>query len=172
MILQKLNADGVLSPTLQREYYRSGEKPSPESKPWNNYEVKRVLPGCSLYRGFRIWKISAERFPGNKQRNRPESEWIYAENTHEGIIDKELFRQVQEKIREFTEEYKKRHQLNNGAIRSQNFYTGKIRCGGCGNRMILSRKSPGHFIISAVPMQTINQEETSARGTGSKRIRG
>ena len=98
-----------------------------------------------MYRGFRIWKISAERFPGNKQRNRPESEWIYAENTHEGIIDKELFRQVQEKSGNLRKNIKKRHQLNNGAIRSQNFYTGKIRCGGCGNRMILSREKSGTF---------------------------
>ena len=31
------------SPTLQRKFYKTGEKPLPESKPWNNYEVKRVL---------------------------------------------------------------------------------------------------------------------------------
>ena len=144
-IAKKLNADGVLSPTLQREYYRSGEKPSPESKPWNNYEVKRVLQDVHCTGDSVYGKYQQSVFQGNKQRNRPESEWIYAENTHEGIIDKELFRQVQEKIREFTEEYKKRHQLNNGAIRSQNFYTGKIRCGGCGNRMILSREKSGTF---------------------------
>lgn len=144
-IAKELNADGVLSPTLQREYYRSGEKPSPESKPWNNYEVKRVLQDVHCTGDSVYGKYQQSVFQGNKQRNRPESEWIYAENTHEGIIDKELFRQVQEKIREFTEEYKKRHQLNNGAIRSQNFYTGKIRCGGCGNRMILSREKSGTF---------------------------
>lgn len=125
-----------------------------------------------MYRRFCIWKISAECFQGNKQRNLPESEWLYAENTHEGIIDKELFRQVQEKIREFTEAYKKKHQLNNGAIRNHNFYTGKIRCGGCGNRMVLSREKQGHFIISVVQMRTINPEEISVRGTESKRIRG
>ena len=144
-IAKKLNADGVLSPTLQREYYRSGEKPSSESKPWNNYEVKRVLQDVHCTGDSVYGKYQQSVFQGNKQRNRPESEWIYAENTHEGIIDKKLFRQVQEKIREFTEEYKKRHQLNNGAIRSQNFYIGKIRCGGCGNRMILSREKSGTF---------------------------
>ena len=99
----------------------------------------------SIVPRFCIWKISAECFSRNKQRNLPESEWLYAENTHEGIIDKELFRQVQEKIREFTEAYKKKHQLNNGAIRNHNFYTGKIRCGGCGNRMVLSREKTGTF---------------------------
>lgn len=124
-IAKKLNADGVLSPTLQREYYRSGEKPSSESKPWNNYEVKRVLQDVHCTGDSVYGKYQQSVFQGNKQRNRPESEWIYAENTHEGIIDKKLFRQVQEKIREFTEEYKKRHQLNNGAIRSQNFISAR-----------------------------------------------
>lgn len=110
-----------------------------------NYVEKRVLQDVHCSGDSVYGKYQQSVFQGNKQRNRPESEWIYAENTHEGIIDKELFRQIQEKIREFTEEYKKRHQLNNGAIRSQNFYTGKIRCGGCGNRMILSREKFGTF---------------------------
>ena len=67
------------------------------------------------------------------------------ENTHEGIIDRELFQQVQSKIQEYTEAYKKKHQQNNGAIRNHNFYTGKIWCGGCGNRMTLSRERNGTF---------------------------
>ncbi|MCB8576816.1 recombinase family protein [Dorea formicigenerans] len=144
-IAKRLNTDGILSPTLQREYYKTGEKPSPESKPWNNYEVKRVLQDVHCTGDSVYGKYQQSVFQGNKQRNLPESEWLYAENTHEGIIDKELFRQVQEKIREFTEAYKKKHQLNNGAIRNHNFYTGKIRCGGCGNRMVLSREKTGTF---------------------------
>ena len=65
---------------------------------------------------------------------------MHVENTHEGIIDRELCQQVQSKIQEYTEAYKKKHQQNNGAIRNHNFYTGKIWCGGCGNRMTLSRE--------------------------------
>lgn len=168
-IAKRLNTDGILSPTLQREYYKTGEKPSPESKPWNNYEVKRVLQDVHCTGDSVYGKYQQSVFQGNKQRNLPESEWLYAENTHEGIIDKELFRQVQEKIREFTEAYKKKHQLNNGAIRNHNFYTGKIRCGSCGNRMVLSREKQGHFIISVVQMRTINPEEISVRGTESKK---
>lgn len=49
------------------------------------------------------------------------------------------------KIQEYTEAYKKKHQQNNGAIRNHNFYTGKIWCGGCGNRMTLSRERNGTF---------------------------
>ena len=144
-IAKKLNADGVLSPTLQREYYKTREKPLPESKPWNNYEVKRVLQDVHCTGDCVFGKYQQSVFQGNKLRNCPESEWIYAENTHEGIIDKELFQQVQEKIRIFTEEYKKKHQLNNGATRKQNFYTGKIWCGGCGNRMALTKEKSGTF---------------------------
>ena len=67
------------------------------------------------------------------------------ENTHEGIIDKELFRQVQEKIQEFTEAYKKKHQLNNGAIRNHNFYTGKIMVWGLWEpHGVVQRKKQGH----------------------------
>ena len=139
-IARQLNKDGVLSPTLQRKFYKTGEKPLPESKPWNNYEVKRVLQDVHCTGDSVFGKYQQSVFQGNKQRNRPESEWVHVENTHEGIIDRELFQQVQSKIQEYTEAYKKKHQQNNGAIRNHNFYTGKIWCGGCGNRMTLSRE--------------------------------
>ena len=134
-----------LSPTLQRKFYKTGEKPLPESKPWNNYEVKRVLQDVHCTGDSVFGKYQQSVFQGNKQRNRPESEWVHVENTHEGIIDRELFQQVQSKIQEYTEAYKKKHQQNNGAIRNHNFYTGKIWCGGCGNRMTLSRERNGTF---------------------------
>lgn len=144
-IARQLNKDGVLSPTLQRKFYKTGEKPLPESKPWNNYEVKRVLQDVHCTGDSVFGKYQQSVFQGNKQRNRPESEWLYVENTHEGIIDRELFQRVQSKIQEYTEAYKKKHQQNNGAIRNHNFYTGKIWCGGCGNRMTLSRERNGTF---------------------------
>ena len=144
-IARQLNKDGVLSPTLQRKFYKTGEKPLPESKPWNNYEVKRVLQDVHCTGDSVFGKYQQSVFQGNKQRNRPESEWVHVKNTHEGIIDRELFQQVQSKIQEYTEAYKKKHQQNNGAIRNHNFYTGKIWCGGCGNRMTLSRERNGTF---------------------------
>ena len=144
-IARQLNKDGVLSPTLQRKFYKTGEKPLPESKPWNNYEVKRVLQDVHCTGDSVFGKYQQSVFQENKQRNRPESEWVHVENTHEGIIDRELFQQVQSKIQEYTEAYKKKHQQNNGAIRNHNFYTGKIWCGGCGNRMTLSRERNGTF---------------------------
>ena len=38
-IARQLNKDGVLSPTLQRKFYKTGEKPLPGSKPWNKVET-------------------------------------------------------------------------------------------------------------------------------------
>ena len=107
--------------------------------------MKRVLQDVHCTGDSVFGKYQQSVFQGNKQRNRPESEWLHVENTHEGIIDRELFQQVQSKIQEYTEAYKKRHQQNNGVIRNHNFYTGKIWCGGCGNRMTLSRERNGTF---------------------------
>ena len=171
-IARQLNKDGVLSPTLQRKFYKTGEKPLPESKPWNNYEVKRVLQevhctGDSVY-----GKFQYSVFQGNKQRNRPENEWLHVENTHEGIIDRELFQKVQSKIQEYMEAYKKKHQQNNGAIRNHNFYTGKIWCGGCGNRMTLSRERNGRCLcgFNYYPMYSLDLSKkiSSAMQTRTK----
>ncbi len=148
MILQ----DSSIKMEFYRRLYRENSiKPVksrfPESKPWNNYEVKRVLQDVHCTGDSVYGKSQHSVFQGNKQRNRPESEWVHVENTHEGIIDRELFQQVQSKIQEYTEAYKKKHQQNNGAIRNHNFYTGKIWCGGCGNRMTLSRERNGTFFL-------------------------
>ena len=87
-IAKRLNTDGILSPTLQREYYKTGEKPSPESKPWNNYEVKRVLQDVHCTGDSVYGKYQQSVFQGNKQRNLPESEWLYAENTTKELLIK------------------------------------------------------------------------------------
>lgn len=143
-IAKRLNADGILSPALQRKFYRTGEIQVPLTQPWNNYEVKRVLMdrhvlGCCVY-----GKYQQSVFVSNsKQRQCPENEWMINENTHEAIIDRGLFEQVQIKIAEATEAFKKRHGSNNGEIRKHNFYTGKITCGGCGNRMVLGKEKNG-----------------------------
>ena len=157
-IARQLNKDGVLSPTLQRKFYKTGEKPLPESKPWNNYEVKRVLQDVHCTGDSVYGKFQYSVFQGNKQRNRPENEWLHVENTHEGIIDRELFQKVQSKIQEYMEAYKKKHQQNNGAIRNHNFYTGKIWCGGCGNRMTLSRERNGRCLcgFNYYPMYSLD----------------
>lgn len=87
--------------------------------------MKRILQDVHCTGDSVFGKYQQSVFQGNKQRNRPESEWVHMENTHGGIIDRELFQQVQSKIQEYTETYKKKHQQNNGAIRNHNFYTGK-----------------------------------------------
>jgi DNA invertase Pin-like site-specific DNA recombinase len=145
-IAKNLNAAGVLSPTLQRQFYKTGEKADPKTKPWNNYEVKRVLQdihstGDSVYGKYQ----QSVFLEDGKQRSRPESEWMRVEDTHEGIIDKDTFRNVQDKIREYTEEYKKKYRQNNGSTRKYNFYTGKIWCSECGNRMVLTKERNGTF---------------------------
>ena len=145
-IAKRLNADGVLSPALQRKFYRTGEIQVPQTQPWNNYEVKRVLMdrhvlGCCVY-----GKFKQSVFVNNsKQRQCPEEEWMITENTHEAIIDREMFGQVQIKIAKVTEAFKKRHGSNNGETKKYNFYTGKITCGGCGNRMVLGKEKSGVF---------------------------
>ena len=146
-IAKKLNADGILSPALQRKFYRTGEIQVPQTQPWNNYEVKRVLMdwhvlGCCVYGRYQKSVFSDNR----KLCQCSEEEWIIKENTHEAIIDRDMFEQVQVKIVEATEAFKKRHGSNSGEIRKQNFYTGKITCGGCGNRMVLGKENKGVLV--------------------------
>ena len=56
--------------------------------------MKRVLQDVHCTGDSVFGKYQQSVFQENKQRNRPESEWVHVENTHEGIIDRELFQQV------------------------------------------------------------------------------
>ena len=54
-----------------------------------NREGFREVTGCLLY-------TSTVSFKSKKKVRKPESEWFRVENTHEPIIDKEVFYRVQE----------------------------------------------------------------------------
>lgn len=71
---------------------------------------------------------------------RPESEWVIVENTHEPLVDQATFDTVQERIK-----------IKQPATweSSDNMFRGLMICGGCNTRMVFStrkgRKSKGHF---------------------------
>ena len=58
---------------------------------------------------------------------KPKSEWIRSENTHQPIISKELFEQVQETIKERT--------YTKSKPKKYSIYNGILKCADCGRAM-------------------------------------
>ena len=72
----------------------------PESKryEWTIAHVKAILKS-EVYIGNSVHnRQSTVSFKSKKKVRKPESEWFRVENTHEPIIDKEVFYRVQEQI--------------------------------------------------------------------------
>ena len=90
---------------------------------WTISQVKNILKD-ETYIGNSIHNKQTNVSYKNKQRVRkPKEEWIRVENTHEGIIEKDVFRQVQEQI-----EHRRREMKDSNT----QIFAGLVRCADCG----------------------------------------
>lgn len=97
----------------------------PESKRymWTIAQVKHILKD-ETYIGNTVHnKQSTISFKNKKRVRKPKSEWLRIENTHEPIIDKEEFNQIQSMI-----ESRRRNMKN----AQQQIFAGLIKCADCG----------------------------------------
>ena len=101
-ICKTLNADGIPNPAAYK--YMNGSAFIPSfgkefSHLWNKTTVARILSN-EMYTGSMVQgrrrKLS---YKSNSVIEVPQSEWFVVNNTHEAIIDRDMFRKVQEIIR-------------------------------------------------------------------------
>jgi site-specific DNA recombinase len=95
---------------------------------WNAVAIGRIL--CNrVYIGDTVQGISEKiNFKSKKTRKLPESEWIITHNTHDPIIDKELFDSV-DQIRNSKVKFSGAHKDSIHNLR------GLMYCGSCGSAM-------------------------------------
>lgn len=107
---------------------------------WAKSTVYQILSNPVYLGKIVSQRYTTRSFKDKRIIERPESDWISVENTHEPLVDQETFDAVQERIK-----VKKPASWAN----SHNIYRGLLICGGCNTRMVFSarngRKSKGHF---------------------------
>lgn len=109
---------------------------APGSGRWNRIAVRRIL--CSrVYTGDTVQGISEKiSFKSRKTRRIPEERWVVTENTHEAIISREEFAEIQgirlDKGRANAPHKKEIHPLR-----------GLVHCGRCGSVMYCRKKKSG-----------------------------
>lgn len=123
-VTQKLNLRKELSPS-NYERMKAGKDINP-NKYWSRGGIKKIVQSQmyigNMHQGF------TTNINRRIVRNDP-SEFILVENTHEAIVSKELFTQVQEILQT------KSKPKTNTSINIPNMFTGKIFCGSCGKPM-------------------------------------
>lgn len=133
-IARMLNEECVLAP---RAYRQSGMACATSDVPgkWDTRQVKRILEdqhyvGDSVH-GKNINAI----YKGVKRKKTDKSEWKIVSNTHEPIISRDVFNQVQKKLELLDNKYCVGRK--NGIYREKNIFAGKIKCADCGKGLQL-----------------------------------
>lgn len=138
-IARCLNARGIPNPT---EYKRlkGVRKKTPgttRSTLWQYYVIADILIN-EMYIGNMVQgKYGCVSYKTHKNRPRPREEWIIKENTHEPIIERELWDKVQSIIRQ---------KAKPGWNGNMGIFARKVKCMYCGY-MMASQKSGGRYYL-------------------------
>lgn len=133
-IAAALNQDGALSP---RWYWaiHYGNGRCKYSRLWSDVTVKNILKD-PVYLGSILQNRTGTRSYKDKTViQKPESDWIFHENTHEAIVARETWEAVQE----FNRHSKLRAAGNNPPQSS--LFSGKLVCAGCGHSLVACREA-------------------------------
>jgi len=125
-IAKALNAKNIPSPITYRNIKRdhiSFEDDGQNSKEWQSASVANILRNRAYAGDMVGHKHSVKSFKIHKTIEIPESEWIVAEQTHEPIIEHDLFEEIQRLI-------KIKHRENKTF--GKNIFAGLLYCADCG----------------------------------------
>lgn len=137
-IAKELNEERILSPFAYR--YEKGLVKANKYKdmPWKSGTVTQMLTN-PMYLGHMVQGRNCQSISMHEPEHRtPENEWIVVENTHEAIIENELYDKVQLIIKARKNKY---HQENNCDEPTINLLKGKVYCADCGRAMIITKST-------------------------------
>lgn len=138
--------DGMGFDCPRKYRYRIGITKSERYKDsrWGGSAVKTILTNRAYIGDMVQGKVKQELCNNVSKQYVGKNEWIVAENTHEPIINRELFFQVQELIEEKSrEQAEKREKSGIRGHKEENLLKGYLRCGCCGKTFNLSQSMRG-----------------------------
>jgi|GEM_PF-2203119 len=136
-ILRRLNESGTLSPS---HYNKSKGESVSGANVGNGYWHKTTLGNILADRVYCGDMVQGkDRQFNNKRVAMPPEKWVTVENTHRGIVSRELFNKANERVSQLAaQEIAKRAPA---VPFSENLFQGKIFCARCGNPMRRKRQN-------------------------------
>jgi DNA invertase Pin-like site-specific DNA recombinase len=136
----RLNNEGVDSPRTY--HYKQTGKPNPnpnESQTWGSNTVMQLLKN-QVYLGHMVQgKRQVASFKTKQRQFTPTGDWIIVRDTHEPIVDMDIWNQVQERIIDNKSE-PSNHTIQVNSTNTVSLFSGIIRCADCGSAMAFNRK--------------------------------
>ena len=127
-IAAMLNGDGI--PTPRDYYYLQTGSPNPrgETPYWSDMTVKTILRN-EVYLGHTVQnKTGNVSYKIHRQVNKPQSEWIRVEDTHEPMISQEVW----ELVRTIEQNQRRNRTAKDGKV---HLFSGVLVCMDCGSVM-------------------------------------
>lgn len=154
-INKKLNGMGIPSPGQYKadRGIVTNNNQKPRRILWNRHLVTEILKDI-CYLGHMAQRKSGQcLYAGVPFGRVDEQDWIIAYNTHEAIIDQELFDKVQEINRAALEKAKANHGKYDYLPKARNIYGAKLICADCGAhikllRSISTKKDKAYFTFN------------------------
>ena len=135
LVEEKVPTPGWLHYSREGTYARFYEgEPEEKRYAWNIAAVKKILKNENYIGNSIHNRLSVTSFKNKKLTRNPESEWVRVENTHEPIISRDVFEQVQGQIAN------RRRTQSDGTT---HIFAGLLKCADCGWTMRFRRQSKG-----------------------------
>lgn len=133
-----LSSEGVLIPTLYKrevlgENYHNS-KALETTKHWSYQTIHTILNNETYIGNLIQNKVNTLSYKDKKKRRLPREDWIVVENTHEPIIEREVFEMVQK--------LQKARTRSVGSMEENGIFSGMIYCADC--KYAMSRKYARH----------------------------
>ncbi len=141
-IARLLNDRGIPNPKEYKRLHglRYRQPPQKQSTLWKYAAIADMLTN-EIYLGNMVQgKYGSVSYKTKKNKPRPPSEWYRVEGTHEPIIDRELWNQVQALLKQRAKPFA------SGTI---GIFAGKVRCAGCGCTLRSSKSRGKHYLQCA-----------------------
>ena len=141
-IAKILNEQGVPNPTeyKRQKGLRYQQPESQNSILWRYYTISAMLRN-EMYIGTMVQgKYGSVSYKTKQNRPRPKETWYRKENTHEAIIDQELWNTVQRMLEEKAKPF---------ATGKTGIFAGKVKCAGCGYHMRSTKTKDRYYLKCA-----------------------
>ena len=143
-IVRILDGDGIDCPRKYRHSIGVTKSERYKDSRWGRAAVKTILTNRAYIGDMVQGKERQELCNNIPKYHTDKSEWIVAENTHEPVVDRELFFQVQGILEERQREQAERREKSRvSEHKEENYLKGYMRCGHCGKTFNLSQTMRG-----------------------------
>lgn len=143
-IARKLNADGYLCPKAYKLDKAGKANEKSVTWTWSGGTVHKILEN-QYYAGDSVHnQFTNDSWAAQRQKMNQKEEWIIIKNTHEALVSRKDFDEVQEKIGHIVKRVNEARKSNGNNVRDFNFFKQKIVCADCGKTMYLYGKTKGN----------------------------